>query len=59
LPAGFDGRGMPVGLQIIGRPGSEASLIETGVILQERTDWHGRVPTAIASRLASEGGSLK
>ena len=59
LPAGFDGRGMPVGLQIIGRPGSEATLIETGVTLQERTDWHGRVPTAVASWTADEAGSLK
>jgi aspartyl-tRNA(Asn)/glutamyl-tRNA(Gln) amidotransferase subunit A len=59
LPAGFDGRGMPVGLQIIGRPGSEAALLEIGISLQERTDWHGRVPSAIASDIAGGGGSLK
>jgi aspartyl-tRNA(Asn)/glutamyl-tRNA(Gln) amidotransferase subunit A len=49
LPAGFDSRGMPVGLQVIGRPGSEAALLDLGVRLQGRTDWHGRVPSAIAS----------
>ena len=55
LPAGFDGRGMPVGLQIVGRPGSEAALLEIGISLQERTDWHGRVPSAIAAQIAGEG----
>jgi len=59
LPAGFDGRGMPVGLQVIGLPGSEAALLEIGVTFQGRTDWHGRVPSAIASQISSEGGSLK
>ena len=59
VPAGFDGRGMPVGLQIIGRPGSETGLLELGVRLQERTDWHGRVPAAIASTVAGEARPLK
>ena len=54
VPAGFDSRGMPVGLQIVGRPGSERSLLEIGVRLQARTGWHGRVPTAIASEIAGE-----
>jgi aspartyl-tRNA(Asn)/glutamyl-tRNA(Gln) amidotransferase subunit A len=54
VPAGFDSGGMPVGLQLIGRPGGEALLLEIAVRLQERTDWHGRVPTAIASEIADE-----
>lgn len=54
LPAGFDNGGMPVGLQLIGRPGSEAILLQIAVRLQERTDWHGRVPLAIASEIADE-----
>jgi aspartyl-tRNA(Asn)/glutamyl-tRNA(Gln) amidotransferase subunit A len=54
VPAGFDASGMPVGVQLVGRPGSEAALLETGVRLQERTDWHRRVPTAIASEIADE-----
>ena len=54
VPAGFDNLGMPVGLQLIGHPGSEATLLQIAVRLQERTDWHGRVPLAIASEIADE-----
>jgi aspartyl-tRNA(Asn)/glutamyl-tRNA(Gln) amidotransferase subunit A len=54
VPAGFDSCGMPVGLQLIGRPGSEVLLLQIAVRLQERTDWHGRVPAAIASEIADE-----
>ncbi len=49
VPAGFDRDGMPVGLQMIGRPGSEAVLLQIAARLQERTDWHGRVPMEIVS----------
>lgn len=51
VPAGFDSGGMPVGLQLIGRPGSENTLLQIAVRLQERTDWHARVPSAIVSDL--------
>ncbi len=54
VPAGFDSRGLPVGLQLIGRPGSETALLQIAVRLQERTDWHGRVPMAVASEIAGE-----
>jgi amidase len=58
VPAGFDSRGMPVGLQIVGPPGSDALLLEIAVRLQARTDWHGRVPTAIMSDIAGEQGLI-
>jgi aspartyl-tRNA(Asn)/glutamyl-tRNA(Gln) amidotransferase subunit A len=54
VPAGFDESGMPSGLQLIGLPGSEALLLRIAVRLQERTDWHGRVPVAIARDIADE-----
>ncbi|MEI9923873.1 MAG: amidase [Bradyrhizobium sp.] len=47
VPAGFDTRGLPVGLQIVGRPGSDALLLEIGIALQARTDWHGRIPSEV------------
>ena len=47
VPAGFDDRGLPVGLQLIGRPGSDAALLAAAALLQQRTDWHGRVPAEV------------
>jgi len=54
VPAGFDSGGLPVGLQIIGRPGGEAALLRIAAELQQQTDWHGRIPTAIAAEFADE-----
>ncbi|NVO15220.1 MAG: amidase [Rhodoplanes sp.] len=55
LPIGFDRNDMPVGLQIVGRPGTEAQLFGLGRAFQARTDWHGRVPHAIADDIIETG----
>jgi len=57
LPAGFDDHAMPVGLQLVGPPGSDNSLLSAGAALQRVTDWHGRLPTGLAS-LAPHYGDL-
>ena len=57
LPAGFDDRAMPVGLQLVGPPGSDLSLLSAGAALQRVTDWHGRLPTGLAP-LAPHYGDL-
>jgi Asp-tRNA(Asn)/Glu-tRNA(Gln) amidotransferase A subunit family amidase len=56
LPVGFDDRGMPVALQIVGRPNSEALLLQIAIRFQAVTDWHGRVPSGIAADIAAEKG---
>ena len=55
VPVGFDDRGMPVGLQVIGRAGWDRSLIALAARMQENTDWHARVPSAIASAIIDDG----
>jgi aspartyl-tRNA(Asn)/glutamyl-tRNA(Gln) amidotransferase subunit A len=36
---------MPMGLQLVGTPFSENTLLAVGRTFQERTDWHKRRPT--------------
>lgn len=55
IPAGFDPRGRPVGLQIIGRPQQDLPLLALAASFQSATDWHGRIPTAVAGEIAKEG----
>ncbi|MDO9414113.1 MAG: amidase [Pseudolabrys sp.] len=54
LPVGFDDRGMPVGLQLIGRPNSEAMLLRIAMKFQAATDWHGRIPCGVSADIAAE-----
>jgi aspartyl-tRNA(Asn)/glutamyl-tRNA(Gln) amidotransferase subunit A len=49
LPVGFDDRGLPVALQIVGRPGTDHSLLALAASMQRRTDWHGRLPTGVTA----------
>ena len=37
-------RGLPLSLQLVGRPFSEALLLAAGRAYQRETDWHSRVP---------------
>lgn len=45
VPCGFDSRGLPIGLQLAGRPFAEARLLRAGDAFQQDTDWHQRQPT--------------
>ena len=44
IPCGFDAKGLPVGLQLMGNYFSEAALLGTAHRYQQATDWHLRVP---------------
>ena len=53
IPCGFDGNGLPIGLQLQGEYFAEAMLLNVAHRFQQATDWQKRAPT-----LAVKAGSL-
>jgi aspartyl-tRNA(Asn)/glutamyl-tRNA(Gln) amidotransferase subunit A len=58
IPCGFDqgelpggSPGLPVGMQLVGKPFDEATLLKAAHAYQQATDWHTRVPPVV------EGGA--
>ncbi|MDL5156084.1 amidase [Actinomycetospora termitidis] len=49
VPCGFDAEGLPVGMQLIGRPFNEATLLRAAAALQAHTGFHRAVPPLVAS----------
>ena len=48
VPCGFTAEGLPMGLQIIGRPFDEATVLRVADAYQRLTDWHTRRPAMAA-----------
>ena len=44
LPAGFSRTGLPIGVQVIGAPFTDATLVRIGRAFQLATSWHVRTP---------------
>ena len=44
LPAGFSSTGLPIGMQLLGRPGTDATLLRIGAAFQRANDIHRRTP---------------
>ena len=44
VPCGFDQHGLPIGLQLLGRPFDEAVLLRTGYAYEQDHDWRTRKP---------------
>ena len=44
VPCGFDDGGLPIGMQLLGAPYSEATLLRLGHAWQQDSDWHLRWP---------------
>lgn len=44
IPCGFDQRGLPIGVQLIGRAFAEETVLRAAHGYQSRTDWHHRRP---------------
>jgi aspartyl-tRNA(Asn)/glutamyl-tRNA(Gln) amidotransferase subunit A len=45
LPCGFDDHGMPIGMQIIGKPFDEATILRAAYSYEQATQWHKKKPT--------------
>jgi aspartyl-tRNA(Asn)/glutamyl-tRNA(Gln) amidotransferase subunit A len=50
LPCGFSRTGLPLGLQVIGRPLDDATVLRVGHAYQTATDWHKRRPDLVAGK---------
>jgi aspartyl-tRNA(Asn)/glutamyl-tRNA(Gln) amidotransferase subunit A len=44
VPCGFTADGLPIGMQLVGRPFDEATLLRAADAYQRATDWHTRRP---------------
>src|SRR5207247_1566899 len=44
VPCGFSRNGLPLALQIVGRPFDEATVLGLGHAYEQVTDWHTRRP---------------
>jgi aspartyl-tRNA(Asn)/glutamyl-tRNA(Gln) amidotransferase subunit A len=44
VPCGFDGAGLPIGLQLLGKAFDEATVLRVGHAYQQATAWHTRRP---------------
>jgi len=44
LPCGFDGDGLPIGMQIIGKPFDEATILRVAHAYEQATEWHMKKP---------------
>jgi aspartyl-tRNA(Asn)/glutamyl-tRNA(Gln) amidotransferase subunit A len=48
LPMGFNAAGLPLGMQLSGRPWDEATVLRLGAAYQSGTDWHLAAPAGLA-----------
>ena len=49
MPAGFDPRGLPTGVQLVGPAGADHAVLRLGRAYEEATQWVARHPPAIVS----------
>jgi ureidomalonase len=47
MPAGFDRRGLPAGVQLVGRPGADLDVLRLGHAYEQATQWVRRVRPAL------------
>ena len=47
VPCGLSADGRPLGLQIVGRPFDEATILRLAHTYETATDWHRRLPPGL------------
>ena len=52
LPNGFGASGLPLGMQIVGRPFGEPTILRIGHAYEHATEWHTRRPRLVAGAMA-------
>ncbi|HEY3066124.1 MAG TPA: amidase [Methylomirabilota bacterium] len=54
LPNGFGRQGLPLGMQIIGRPFDEGTILRIGHAYEAATEWHTRQPRLVRGAAAPD-----
>src|SRR5262247_433882 len=54
LPNGFGRQGLPLGMQIVGRPFGESTILRVGHAYERATAWHARRPTLVHGAAAPD-----
>ncbi|MGH2490541.1 MAG: amidase [Candidatus Limnocylindria bacterium] len=49
VPCGFDGAGLPIGLQLVGRPFAEATLLRAAHAYEQQTGGHTQRPATVST----------
>ncbi len=54
LPNGFGRNGLPLGMQVVGRPFGEETILKIGHAYERATEWHTRRPPIVPGAVAPE-----
>jgi Asp-tRNA(Asn)/Glu-tRNA(Gln) amidotransferase A subunit family amidase len=54
LPNGFGRNGLPLGMQILGRPFGETTILRVGHAYERATEWHTRRPNLVPGAVAPD-----
>ncbi|MCE3239545.1 MAG: gatA [Deltaproteobacteria bacterium] len=49
VPCGLDGEGLPIGMQVIGKPFDEATILGIAYAYEQQTEWHRKKPALSAA----------
>lgn len=59
LPCGFSASGLPLSMQIVGKPFDEATVLRVGDAFQQLTDWHLQLPPIAATVVLTQAALVR